>query len=73
VVVTIQPQQEVCEAEQLMLDHQVRRLPVVEPDGRLVGYITTSIIAKRKGDVRAMGRVLRGISQPAKQHPDIFT
>src|SRR5262245_13222913 len=49
-VVTIQPQQDVLEAQQLMHDHQVRRLPVVEQDGRLVGYVTTAAIAKRSGD-----------------------
>src|SRR6185503_7866551 len=31
-VVTIRPQQELADAEQLMHDHQVRRLPVVEQD-----------------------------------------
>src|SRR5690242_5002182 len=38
-VVTVHPQQELVEAEQLMHDHQVRRLPVVEQDHRLVGYV----------------------------------
>jgi len=65
-VVTVRPQQDVVEAEQLMHDHQVRRLPVVEQDGRLVGYVTTATIAKRDGDEKVVGRVLRGISQPGK-------
>jgi len=65
-VVTIRPQQELAEAEQLMHDHQVRRLPVVEADGRLVGYLTTATIAKREGDEKAVGKVLKGISQPQK-------
>jgi CBS domain-containing protein len=65
-VVTVRPQQEVAEAEQMMHDHQVRRLPVVEQDGRLVGYVTTATIAKREGDEKAVGKVLKGISQPGK-------
>jgi CBS domain-containing protein len=71
-VVTVHPQQEVYEAEQLMHDHQVRRLPVVKPDGHLVGYITMSTIAKREADERAMGRVLRGVSNPGKPNPEMF-
>ena len=69
-VVTVRSQQEVVEAEQLMHDHQVRRLPVVETDGRLVGYVTTATIAKRDADETAVGKVLKGISQPQKPAPE---
>jgi CBS domain-containing protein len=69
-LVTIRPQQEVAEAETLMHDQQVRRLPVVEPDGRLVGYVTTATIARREGDEKVVGKVLKGISQPAKPVPE---
>lgn len=69
-VVTVRPQQDVLEAEQLMHDHQVRRLPVVEQDGRLVGYVTTATIAKRDGDEKIVGKVLKGISQPQKPAPE---
>jgi CBS domain-containing protein len=69
-VVTVLPQQDLAEAEQLMHDHQVRRIPVVEQDQRLVGYITTAIIARRDGDEKTVGKVLRGISQPQKPSPE---
>ncbi len=69
-VVTVGPQQDVAEAEQMMHDHQVRRLPVVELDGRLVGYVTTATIAKREGDEKTVGKVLKGISQPGKPVPE---
>ena len=36
-LVTIDPEQDLDEALRLMAQHQVRRLPVVEEDGRLVG------------------------------------
>jgi CBS domain-containing protein len=69
-VVTVHPQQDVIEVEQLMHDHQVRRVPVVEQDNRLVGYVTTATIAKRGGDEKVVGKVLRGISQPQKPAPE---
>jgi len=65
-VVTVRPQQEILEAEQLMHDSQVRRLPVVELDGRLVGYVTTATIARRVGDEKIIGKILKGIAQPQK-------
>lgn len=69
-VVTVRSQQDVLEAEQLMHDHQIRRLPVVEQDGRLVGYVTTATIAKRDADEKVVGKVLKGISQPQKPEPE---
>lgn len=65
-LVTVRPQQDLADAEQLMHDHQVRRLPVIEPDGRLAGYVTLATIARRGGDERIVGQVLQGISQPRK-------
>jgi CBS domain-containing protein len=69
-VVTVRPQQDVVEAETLMHDYQVRRLPVVEADGRLVGYVTTATIAKREGDEKVVGKVLKGISEPGRPAPE---
>ena len=69
-LVTVHPQQELVEAEQLMHDHQVRRLPVVEQDNRLVGYVTTATIARREGDEKIVGKVLKGIAQPEKPAPE---
>lgn len=69
-VVTVGPQQDLAEAAQLMYDHQVRRLPVVEADGRLVGYVTMSGIAKREGDEKAVGKMLKGISTPGTPPPE---
>ena len=69
-VITIRPQEELAQAEQLMHDQQIRRLPVVEADGRLVGYVTIATIAKREGDEKTVGKVLKGISQPQKPAPE---
>ena len=68
-VVTVRPQQELADAEQLMHDHQIRRLPVVEQDGRLVGLVTLGTIAKRDGDERTVGKVFKGISQAQRPEP----
>jgi CBS domain-containing protein len=44
-VVSIDPRQDLDEALQLMARYQVRRLPVVEQDGRLVGVVAQADIA----------------------------
>ena len=40
------PQDDVKEAEQTMRAHQVRRLPVIDPDGKLVGLLSISDLAR---------------------------
>jgi CBS domain-containing protein len=51
-VVTIDPQQELDEALRLMAQHQVRRLPVVEEDGKLVGILATADVAQHADEER---------------------
>ena len=45
-----------------MTQHQIRRLPVVEEDGRLVGVVAQADVA-RKGDDAQTGQVVQEISQ----------
>jgi CBS domain-containing protein len=61
-LVTIDPQQELDEALRLMAQHQVRRLPVVEEDGRLVGIVAQADVALG-GDDTKTGQVVQEISQ----------
>jgi CBS domain-containing protein len=61
-VVTIDPQQELDEALRVMAMHQVRRLPVVEEDGRLVGVVAQADVA-REGDDKQTGELVQEISQ----------
>jgi CBS domain-containing protein len=61
-VVTIDPQQELDEALRIMAKHQVRRLPVVEEDGKLVGVVAQADIA-RKGDDKQTGALVEEISK----------
>jgi CBS domain-containing protein len=61
-LVTIDPQQDLDEALRLMAQHQVRRLPVVEEDGRLVGILAQADVA-RHADAERTGEVVEEISE----------
>jgi CBS domain-containing protein len=61
-LVTVDPEQDLDEALRLMAQHQVRRLPVVEEDGRLVGVVAQADVA-RQSDDRKTGEVVERISQ----------
>jgi CBS domain-containing protein len=62
-LVTVDPQQDLDEALQLMASHQVRRLPVVEEDGRLVGIVAQADVAREANDKKT-GDLVEEISQP---------
>jgi CBS domain-containing protein len=59
---TVSPDSSSDDAEKLMADHQVRRLPVVE-GARLVGILVTAQLARRE-DARDVGETIKGISEP---------
>jgi CBS domain-containing protein len=61
-LVTVDPQQDLAEALRLMAQHQVRRLPVVEEDGRLVGVLAQADVA-REGDDVETGHLVEEISR----------
>ena len=60
-LVTVEPEQSLEEALELMARCQIRRLPVVEGD-RLVGIVAQADVA-RSADSRATGDVVQDISQ----------
>ncbi len=60
--VTIRPDDDLTDAEKVMADRQIRRLPVVE-NGKLVGIIVTAQIA-RAADKRKVGETIKEISEP---------
>jgi CBS domain-containing protein len=60
-VVTVDPEQGLGEALQLMAKHQVRRLPVVEEDGRLVGVVAQADVAQH-AEPSETGRMVEEIS-----------
>lgn len=61
-VVSIDPQQSLEEAARLMADHQVRRLPVVEEDGKLVGILAQADVAQTGHDTLT-GELVQQISK----------
>ena len=61
-VVTVDPEQSIDEAARLMAERQVRRLPVVEEDGRLVGILAQADIAQIGQDALT-GDTVQRISQ----------
>jgi CBS domain-containing protein len=61
-LVTIDPGQDLDEALHLMASHQVRRLPVVSDDGKLVGILAQADVARRS-EVESTGKVVRSISE----------
>ena len=61
-LVTIDPDQDVDEALRLMAKHQVRRLPVVDEDGKLVGIVAQADVAKHAQESET-GEVVEKISK----------
>ena len=61
-LVTIDPQQSLEEAARLMAEHQLRRLPVCEEDGKLVGILAQADVAQSGHDTLT-GETVQQISQ----------
>src|SRR5207244_13160459 len=61
-LITIAPGQDLDEALRKMAQHQVRRLPVVEEDGRLAGILAQADVAEH-ADARRTGEVVEQISR----------
>lgn len=61
-LVTVDPQQDLDEALRLMARHQIRRLPVVEEGGKLVGVLAQADVA-READEKKTGELVEEISE----------
>ena len=64
VVVTCTEDQDVREAGRLMQEQQIRRLPVIDEMGRLVGMVSLGDLAVRTGDEQLAGEVVEQVSEP---------
>ena len=62
-LVTVGPDQDISDALHLMGQHQVRRLPVVDDQNRLVGVVSQADIAIEAED-KSVGEMVAEISQP---------
>ena len=61
-VVTIGPEEDLSEALKLMASYQVRRIPVVDEDNRLVGIVAQADVAREVKE-KDSGQLLQEISQ----------
>ena len=66
-LVFVKPDASTREAETIMSQRQIRRLPVVEND-RLVGIISLGDIAVKEGKDSQTGNTLENISEGVKKH-----
>ena len=62
-LVTVDSGQPLEEAARLMAEHQIRRLPVCEEDGRLVGMLAQADVATHGGQDAQTGQMVERISQ----------
>jgi CBS domain-containing protein len=64
--VTCVPEDEVEDLRQVMVRELVRRVPVVDADGALVGIVAQADIAREEGAAsdREVGRIVEAISEP---------
>jgi CBS domain-containing protein len=65
-VVCASPEMSTREASELMSEHQIRRLPVVEND-RLVGIVSIGDLAVKEGKDSRIGDTLQNISEGVKE------
>lgn len=57
--------QTVDDAVKIMSENQIRRLPVVDRDKRLIGIVALADLAAGKTDIEAAAQALAEISEPA--------
>ena len=65
-VLTASPDDDLAEVEQKMKTAEIRRLPLVDAEGRLVGVISAHDIAQREDDERT-GELFRAVSKHSAQ------
>jgi CBS domain-containing protein len=65
-VISVSPGMSTREAEELMSEHQIRRLPVVEND-RIVGIVSLGDLAVKEARDRRSGDTLEHISEGVKE------
>ena len=67
-VVCATPEMTTAEAADLMGEHQIRRLPVVDDDENLVGIVSIGDLAVKEGRDSRTGQTLENISEGVKRH-----
>ena len=67
-VVATNPEMSTADAAELMSEHQIRRLPVVDGDDRLVGIVSLGDLAVKEHRDARTGETLENISEGVKRH-----
>jgi CBS-domain-containing membrane protein len=55
------------DAERVMTERQIRRLPVLDRDKRLVGIVSLGDLAIKTGEPKAIGKTLEKVSEPEEK------
>jgi CBS domain-containing protein len=67
-LVTLQPDADVEDAMEKMADEQVRRIPIVDDRGALIGIVAQADIVRKVRDDRKAERTVEKISEPTRRH-----
>jgi CBS domain-containing protein len=62
--VCVRPEEELDQAMERMRDRQIRRVPVVDEQNRLIGIIAQADVATQGHDNKKTGEMVRDISEP---------
>lgn len=65
-VISCREDQDIKDAARMMEEHQIRRLPIVDEQRRLVGILSLGDLAVDIGDARRAGKTLEAVSEPAR-------
>lgn len=63
---TVSPDMDINEASSIMEDFQIRRLPVVDENGMLLGVVSLGDIAVRTQNIEKAGEILEVVSEPSR-------
>ncbi|HYC36480.1 MAG TPA: CBS domain-containing protein [Usitatibacter sp.] len=67
-VVTATADMSTGDAAELMSEHQIRRLPIVDEDENIIGIVSIGDLAVKEGRDSRMGETLENISEGVKRH-----
>jgi CBS domain-containing protein len=65
-LVTVNPDADTVEVHRLMIERQVRRVPVVDSEGHVLGVIAQADVATKEQRDRQTGEIVEKISEPSK-------
>jgi CBS domain-containing protein len=60
--------QDVSEAARLMQERQIRRLPILNPEKRLIGIVSLGDVAVHSGEKSVVAETIKEVSEPAAPH-----